>query len=153
MCTGLEVAALISAVAGGASALGVGKGKKVEPEPLMIPGMEEQDYKRIFGKAEELATQQYVAPINDLMKFAYSIPMQYYGGMSPGDITIPGITPMAGGMGAGMGSRTPMGAGGAGGGQAKGGRPLGDFTSPLGGMGAGLGLGGNFLFNKLLGGK
>ena len=116
MCTGMEVAALISAVAGGASALGVGKGKKVEPEPLMIPGMDEADYKRIFGKAEEMATQQYVAPINDLMKFAYSIPLQYYGGMSPGDISIPGITPMAGGMGSGMGSRAPMGAGGAGGG-------------------------------------
>jgi hypothetical protein len=27
--------------------------------------------------------------------------------------------------------------------------PLGDFSSPLGGLGAGLGLGANFLFNKL----
>jgi hypothetical protein len=135
MCTGLEIAALISAVGGTASALGVGKGKKVEPEPLMPPGMSEEDYKRIFGKFEEKAGQQYVAPINDLMKFAYSIPLQYYGGMSPQDISIPGITPFGGG---GMGSGMPgnIGRGGAPGGgaapwmQRGGGAPGGGSAAP-----------------------
>ena len=100
----MVIAALISA-GGGIASSAIGKGKKVEPEPLMPPGMTERDYKRIFGKAEEMAGQQYVAPINDLMKFAYSIPLQYYGGMSPQDISIPGITPFGGGggMSSGMG--------------------------------------------------
>lgn len=115
MCTGMEIAAIIGSTGGFLSSLGVGKGKKVEPEPLMIPGMTEADYKRIFGKAEELATQQYVAPINDLMKFAYSIPLQYYMGQSPQDISIPGIQPFSGGMGGGLGG---MPAGGMGGGAA-----------------------------------
>ncbi len=98
----MVLAALISA-GGGIASSAIGKGKKVEPEPLMPPGMTEADYRRIFGKAEEMAGQQYVAPINDLMKFAYSIPLQYYGGMSPQDISIPGITPFGGGgMGSGM---------------------------------------------------
>lgn len=101
MCTGMEIAALVGAGTSLISALGGGKGKKVEPEPLMIPGMSEEDYKRIMGKAENLATQQYVAPINDLMKFAYSIPLQYYGGFSPHNITIPGITNLAGTPGGG----------------------------------------------------
>ena len=113
----MVIAALISAGGGIASSV-IGKGKKVEPEPLMPPGMTEADYKRIFGKAEEMAGQQYVAPINDLMKFAYSIPLQYYGGMSPQDISIPGITPFGGGgMGSGMpGNIGRRGVGGAPGG-------------------------------------
>ncbi len=117
MCTGLEIAAIVSAATAAGKAIFPGKGKKVEPDPLMIPGMNEADYKRIFGKAEELATQQYVAPINDLMKFAYSIPLQYYGGMSPQDISIPGITPFAGGgMGSGMPGNIGRGGGAPGGG-------------------------------------
>ena len=114
----LVLAALISA-GGGIASSAIGKGKKVEPEPLMPPGMSEEDYKRIFGKAEEMAGQQYVAPINDLMKFAYSIPLQYYGGMSPQDISIPGITPFAGGgMGSGMPGNIGMPGGAPGGGAA-----------------------------------
>jgi len=98
----VTLAAIISAAGslGSAAITAGGKDKgKVEPEPLMIPGMTEGDYKRIMGKAEGMATQQYVAPINDLMKFAYSIPLQHYMGMSPQDITIPGIAPFGGGMG------------------------------------------------------
>ncbi len=108
------LASTLISLLGGA---GLFKGKEVEPKPLMPPGMTEEDYKRIFGKAEEMAGQQYVAPINDLMKFAYSIPLQYYGGMSPQDISIPGITPFGGG---GMGSGMPgnIGRGGAPGGGA-----------------------------------
>ena len=114
----MVIAALISA-GGGIASSAIGKGKKVEPEPLMPPGMTEADYKRIFGKAEEMAGQQYVAPINDLMKFAYSIPLQYYGGMSPQDISIPGITPFGGGgMGSGMPGNIGRGGGAPGGGAA-----------------------------------
>jgi hypothetical protein len=114
----LILSAIISAGGGVASSL-LGKGKKVEPEPLMPPGMTEADYKRIFGKAEEMVGQQYVAPINDLMKFAYSIPLQYYGGMSPQDISIPGITPFGGGgMGSGMPGNIGRGGGVPGGGAA-----------------------------------
>jgi len=139
MCEPVTTAAIISAVGGlGSSLIGGGKGKKVEPEPLMPPGMTEADYKRIFGKAEEMAGQQYVAPINDLMKFAYSIPLQYYGGMSPQDISIPGITPFAGGgMGSGMpGNIGRRGVGGAAGGgaapwmQRGGGAPGGGSAAP-----------------------
>ncbi len=109
------LASTLMSLLGGA---GLFKGKEVEPKPLMPPGMTEEDYKRIFGKAEEMAGQQYVAPINDLMKFAYSIPLQYYGGMSPQDISIPGITPFAGG---GMGSGMPGMPGNIGGGAPGGG--------------------------------
>ena len=106
----LPIASMVTSLLGGA---GLFKGKEVEPKPLMIPGMTEEDYKRIMGKAENLAGQQYVAPINDLMKFAYSIPLQHYMGMSPQDIVIPGITPFSGGMGSGLGGNIGQRAGAA----------------------------------------
>jgi hypothetical protein len=105
----LPMLSSLTSLLGGA---GLFEGKEVEPKPLMPPGMTEEDYKRILEQAEGLATQQHVAPINDLMKFAYSIPLQYYMGQSPQDISIPGIQPFSGGMG-GLGGMPAGGGGGA----------------------------------------
>lgn len=90
---GAGVSILGSLLGGG----GLFQGKEVEPKPLLLPGMSESDYERILGKAEGLASQQWMPQINDLMKFAYSIPLQHYMGMSPQNITIPGLAQLGGG--------------------------------------------------------
>ena len=146
MCTGMEIAALVSAgsslMGAGSSLFGGGKGKEIPVKQAISP--EQEKMQKFLSKylMGNIGKTQY-APINPLSLGGMDVASRHYLGQpyqqpQIQQYTNPNIPQM------------PMGGGGApqsGGGGWDPNRPLGDFSSPLGGMGAGLGLGANLLFN------
>jgi hypothetical protein len=94
----------LSAIISGASMLGSSllggsknpfKGEELNQQAMIPPGFE-----GAFEQAGQMAQQgmnqpTYIPQLNQSMLAGYSIPLQYYMGMSPGQIQIPGIMPFS----------------------------------------------------------